>query len=245
MPIYNRSKPTKSTIQNHNNQVDNSIKTLVTNYSSTQQTIDNLHREIQNVKQLIVITNKLLVAPANAHTAFVTLIGGGGVGGHSHVNNGMLCAGGGGGGGSVILSYAISLNKTTDHTLRIQIGAGGTPNSPDGTATRVTIVYPSGSYTLIANGGLGASGNTGGAGGTSKIELDSVHAGHNGSNGQVILPSQGIASGGLGGSTYFTVCHIDTQNGSYGTGGVGSDSGSSTVGNGSNGCVVVSYAFLP
>lgn len=109
--------------------------------------------------------------PADCKFLYVMLVGGGGAGGEGHLAAGV--AGGGGGGGSGAITNFLIPGVFVPKFLYFRVGAGGATSAAAGTATLVSMIEDTVTFTdseVIAyaeagSGGVSATTGSGGAGG--------------------------------------------------------------------------------
>lgn len=170
------------------------------------------------------------------NTLTVIMIAGGGCGGESRSFGGFEYSGGGGGGGGAIVNVPVTI--LSDQTITLKVGGGGTTLGTDGGDSYIII----GSIFYAVSGGKAAIFDTGGSRGIG------LQDGHDGINGSVQLPSGPVVLGGIGGQSFVGYGGGKKQPRlfpdvvGYGGGGKGMDNGSSTIGQGQDGIIILTYA---
>jgi hypothetical protein len=181
-------------------------------YTGSEQTF-----EIKNITQ---------------NTLIVTMIAGGGAGGESRTIGGVQFSGGGGGGGGAIISVPVTV--TSDQTITLYVGKGGKSLGVNGENSYIT----AGSIYTVT-GGKAAIYNSSG------LKGEGLQDGTNGEEGRGQLPSGPAVFGGSGGQSFVgfggSSSRILPTVIGYGGGGKGADMGTSDVGVGQDGIIIISY----
>lgn len=175
--------------------------------------------------------------PAGIFEITVKVWGGGGKGGNSTSSS----VNGGGGGGYSTITVPVNPGQI----IRVNIGLGGTPTTPNGGTTLVTRsttddLAAAILYAMGGNAGTTSAGGTGGLGDGGN-GLNGINGGANGGDG-----GQGAEGGGAGGLGATVNNSSNSTAGSRPGGGGGGAKGNGNTGrNGGDGLVIISYSCPP
>ena len=216
------------------------------------QKINDINRRI-GPNETCIYNNGVSEAnvPLDANQAVISAAGGGGSGGMGTVRGRINYAGGGGGEGEILQDFIILFQQ--ENQLHFEFAKGVVKGV--GEDTWITLLDKMNNIVeqiVLEGGKKGGSGtnNSGGAGGTSTIipELN----GKDGQDGEVTIPSFGSVHGGNGANSTFSVggaggYTVDSdpngKDGRLGCGGGGSSPGATTVGDGGDGFVILSFKY--
>ena len=167
----------------------------------------------------------------------VTMVAGGGCGGDSHIQSNIQFSGGGGGGGGSVISVPVNI-YSENIVFKLYVGKGGKFFGENGEDSYIIVEQTE----YRVSGGTASILNTRGTKGTG------IQNGTDGSDGNVSTPSAPDVLGGVGGNSFLgygggvkQARTISKING-FGGGGKGMDIGSSTIGTGQDGIIMISYA---
>lgn len=177
--------------------------------NAVHEKLNHIMGKIQEHNAIYAFEDKDYIFPGgNIGCITITMVGGGGAGGHGCMKNGIFYAGGGGGaGGSCLKKPVIIVNPMKEElNIKTKIGIGGNSSSLDGTDTSVCIhVGEKLIFKHTAQGGKHGgnqdNNNKGGKGGA--CGTNEMLGGYDGGAGSITLSSVGKVFGGNGGNSAF------------------------------------------